>query len=59
MPPKKKEEAKPKPLIGRVGTNLKMGIVGLPNAGFILIIFTNFTLSSFFNLIENLHFLTF
>ena len=33
MPPKKKEEAKPKPLIGRVGTNLKMGIVGLPNAG--------------------------
>jgi len=35
MPPKKKEEAKPKPLIGRVGTNLKMGIVGLPNAGFV------------------------
>ncbi|CAF0836688.1 unnamed protein product [Adineta ricciae] len=33
MPPKKKEEAKPKTLIGRVGTNLKMGIVGLPNAG--------------------------
>ncbi|CAF3841639.1 unnamed protein product [Rotaria sordida] len=33
MPPKKKEEAKPKPLIGRVGTSLKMGIVGLPNAG--------------------------
>ncbi len=38
MPPKKKEEAKPKPLIGRVGTNLKMGIVGLPNAGFVDII---------------------
>jgi hypothetical protein len=36
MPPKKKEEAKPKPLIGRVGTNLKMGIVGLPNAGLVL-----------------------
>lgn len=35
MPPKKKEEAKPKPLIGRLGTNLKMGIVGLPNAGFV------------------------
>ena len=34
MPPKKKEETKPRPLIGRVGTNLKMGIVGLPNAGF-------------------------
>ncbi|CAF1217106.1 unnamed protein product [Adineta steineri] len=32
MPPKKKEE-KPKPLIGRAGANLKMGIVGLPNAG--------------------------
>ena len=36
MPPKKKEEAKPKPLIGRVGTSLKMGIVGLPNAGFVV-----------------------
>jgi obg-like ATPase 1 len=35
MPPKKKEEEKPKALIGRVGTNLKMGIVGLPNAGFV------------------------
>ncbi|XP_071101081.1 obg-like ATPase 1 [Haliotis cracherodii] len=33
MPPKKKEEAKPAPLIGRVGTNLKIGIVGLPNVG--------------------------
>jgi obg-like ATPase 1 len=39
MPPKKKEEVKPKPLIGRVGTNLKMGIVGLPNAG--LVCFSN------------------
>ncbi len=37
MPPKKKEEAKPKPLIGRIGTNLKMGIVGLPNAGLVSI----------------------
>ena len=35
MPPKKKEDEKPKALIGRVGTNLKMGIVGLPNAGFV------------------------
>ncbi len=42
MPPKKKEEAKPKPLIGRVGTNLKMGIVGLPNAGFVAINFIEF-----------------
>lgn len=34
MPPKKKEEAAgPPPLIGRVGTNLKIGIVGLPNVG--------------------------
>ncbi|KAK3082796.1 hypothetical protein FSP39_005476 [Pinctada imbricata] len=34
MPPKKKEEASgPPPLIGRMGTNLKMGIVGLPNVG--------------------------
>ncbi|XP_041374838.1 obg-like ATPase 1 [Gigantopelta aegis] len=34
MPPKKKEEhTGPPPLIGRVGTNLKIGIVGLPNVG--------------------------
>ncbi|XP_013387997.1 obg-like ATPase 1 isoform X2 [Lingula anatina] len=35
MPPKKKGEAEEKPpvLIGRVGTNLKCGIVGLPNVG--------------------------
>lgn len=34
MPPKKKEEATgPPPLIGRMGTNLKIGIVGLPNVG--------------------------
>ncbi|XP_022093917.1 obg-like ATPase 1 isoform X2 [Acanthaster planci] len=34
MPPKKKAaEAKPLPLIGRVGTSLKCGIVGLPNVG--------------------------
>ena len=44
MPPKKKEEAKPKPLIGRVGTNLKMGIVGLPNAGFVKILNRKFIL---------------
>ncbi len=58
MPPKKKEEAKPKPLIGRVGTNLKMGIVGLPNAGFVdslanrnllLILFSR--KSTFFNIL--------
>lgn len=35
MPPKKKgdDADKPPPLIGRVGTNLKIGIVGLPNVG--------------------------
>jgi len=34
MPPKKKGEEEEKPVImGRVGTNLKMGIVGLPNVG--------------------------
>lgn len=33
MAPKKGEEAEKKPLIGRVGTNLKVGIVGLPNVG--------------------------
>lgn len=33
MPPKKAEEHEKKPLIGRVGTNLKVGIVGVPNVG--------------------------
>ena len=34
MPPKKKGEAEEKMvLIGRMGTNLKCGIVGLPNVG--------------------------
>jgi len=34
MPPKKKGDEEEKPVImGRVGTNLKMGIVGLPNVG--------------------------
>ena len=33
MPPKKDTAPEPKPLIGRVGTNLKVGIVGLPNVG--------------------------
>ena len=62
MPPKKKEEAKPKPLIGRVGTNLKMGIVGLPNAGSVLTEWFDFQLilsvhyyycrkSTFFNIL--------
>jgi obg-like ATPase 1 len=57
MPPKKKEEAKPKPLIGRVGTNLKMGIVGLPNAGLVIEPSINFTYylfyrkSTFFNIL--------
>lgn len=33
MPPKKNQEPEKKPLIGRVGTNLKVGIVGVPNVG--------------------------
>lgn len=33
MAPKKVEEPERKPLIGRVGTNLKVGIVGVPNVG--------------------------
>jgi len=33
MPPKKAEVPVERPLIGRVGTNLKVGIVGLPNVG--------------------------
>ncbi|KAK3908105.1 Obg-like ATPase 1 [Frankliniella fusca] len=33
MPPKKVQEPEKKPLIGRVGTNLKVGIVGVPNVG--------------------------
>lgn len=33
MPPKKKHEEEKDVLIGRVGTNLKCGIVGLPNVG--------------------------
>lgn len=33
MPPKKASEPEKRPLIGRVGTNLKVGIVGVPNVG--------------------------
>jgi hypothetical protein len=33
MAPKKVEAPEKKPLIGRVGTNLKVGIVGIPNVG--------------------------
>ena len=33
MPPKKAPDAAPLPRFGRVGSNLKMGIVGLPNIG--------------------------
>ncbi len=28
--------AGPPPLLGRIGTSLKVGIVGLPNVGFVL-----------------------
>jgi obg-like ATPase 1 len=33
MPPKKVHEPERKPIIGRVGTNLRVGIVGIPNVG--------------------------
>jgi len=33
MPPKKKEEEKPPIFLGRFGTSLKCGIVGIPNVG--------------------------
>jgi len=34
MPPKKKDEKEEKPaILGRLSTNLKVGIVGLPNVG--------------------------
>ena len=33
MPPKKKVEEEKVILLGRMGTNLKIGIVGLPNVG--------------------------
>ncbi|KDD75506.1 DUF933 hypothetical protein [Helicosporidium sp. ATCC 50920] len=33
MPPKKKEEVKERPILGRFKSNLKVGIVGLPNVG--------------------------
>lgn len=41
MPPKKAEVPEKKPLIGRVSTNLRIGIVGVPNVG----------KSSFFNVL--------
>lgn len=36
MAPKKPEAPEVKPLIGRVGTNLKIGIVGVPNGEFFI-----------------------
>ncbi|KAI6241443.1 Obg-like ATPase 1 [Aphelenchoides fujianensis] len=33
MPPKKQVEEKNPPIIGRLGTNLRIGILGLPNVG--------------------------
>ena len=38
MPPKKKDDGasnKPPVFFGRMGTNLKIGIVGLPNVGLV------------------------
>ena len=33
----KSEASGPAPLLGRVGTSLKVGIVGLPNVGFVYV----------------------
>lgn len=59
MGPKKAEEPERKPLIGRVGTNLKIGIVGVPNVGKVRKCSKSFTFdshkftfqSTFFNVI--------
>lgn len=39
MPPKKKEEPERPALLGRLGTNLKVGLVGLPNVGYVQLLF--------------------
>lgn len=44
MPPKKAAVVERKPIVGRMGTNLKMGVVGLPNVG----------KSTFFNILTKL-----
>jgi len=44
MPPKKSTAVERKPIVGRMGTNLKMGVVGLPNVG----------KSTFFNILTRL-----
>lgn len=38
MPPKKKPEEEKKVLLGRLSTNLKIGIVGLPNIGHVYVL---------------------
>ena len=48
MPPKKKEEEKLTPLMGRIGTSLKCGIVGLPNVGLVFLYCINITALSCF-----------
>lgn len=48
MPPKKQDAPEIKPLIGRVGTNLKVGIVGVPNVSWSCKFSFNFSLFFFF-----------
>lgn len=40
MAPKKAEAPKQPTLIGRFGTSLKIGIVGLPNVGYVYDVYT-------------------
>jgi hypothetical protein len=52
MAPKKAEEPEKKPLIGRVGTNLKVGIVGVPVRKIILFLVIKINKNSCKNLIS-------
>ncbi|PRD35997.1 UNVERIFIED_CONTAM: ola1 [Trichonephila clavipes] len=46
MPPKKKDDEPERPaLLGRLGTNLKVGLVGLPNVGNLFVPLKRFTSS--------------
>lgn len=48
MPPKKVEEPEKKPLIGRVGTNLRVGIVGKQTRSLNFVLFVMVVTSFYF-----------